>query len=108
MFVQMLWLGEDHLTMDTLIWLLSGVNLHMFHPVVPVLEPHLTRLPYIFPYVIVPVRVSFQFKWPRVQNPTVGFAAPVETDFEIFLQETAKLFVLVPRAFMCDNTLLRS
>jgi hypothetical protein len=41
-------------------------------------------------YVIVPVRMAFQFKWTGVQIPAVGFVARVETEFEIHLQEISR------------------
>jgi hypothetical protein len=86
----MLRLGEDHLTFITLVWVVPGVSLHMTQIAAQLLKPQLTTLANMFPYVIVPVPVRFQFNSPRVQIPAVGFFALVETEFFILLQENSK------------------
>jgi hypothetical protein len=62
MFVQILWLGEDHLTIITLVEFLSGMNTEMFQRLSLVLEPQLTNLASIIPFVFVPVHVGSEFK----------------------------------------------
>jgi hypothetical protein len=89
-FFQMLWLGEDHLTLIKLTWFLSGVNTEMFQIVARVLEPHLTKLASIIPFLTMPVHVRYRFKCLRVQLQAVGFVACEGIEFGICLQENGK------------------
>jgi hypothetical protein len=63
----------------------------MFQQVALALEPHLTTLANMFPFLIVPVHVSCRLRMPRVMFPAVRFSTRVDTGSELLLQNKKKI-----------------
>jgi hypothetical protein len=121
MVLQIMWSGKSLLTNITLIWLLacvkslmsfqitcfseallthvthrslrSGVSFLMFHQVALAPESQLTTLAHMFPYLIVPVHVSYPVRRACVRFPAARYVTHVDTECELILQESSK--------FMC-------
>jgi hypothetical protein len=87
-------IAEILLTHVTHMPLLSVVSLLMFHQVALVPEPQLTTLVHMFPFLIVPVHVSYRVRRPRVRFPAARFVTRVNTGCELLLQESNKILCI--------------
>jgi hypothetical protein len=63
----------------------------MFQQVALALKPHLTTLATMFPFLIVPVPVSYGVRNPRVRIPAALFVTRVDPGCELLLQNNRKI-----------------